>query len=104
MLSDPATVFAALGDPTRLALLGRLHGGEALSIRDLTEGLPISRQGVTKHLRVLEEAGLLASERASREVLFRGRPEGLSAAQAHLERIAGAWDDALARLKAQAEG
>ena len=104
MVSDPATVFAALGDPTRLALLGRLHEGEALSIRDLTEGLPISRQGVTKHLRVLEEAGLLASERASREVLFRGRPEGLSAAQAHLERIASGWDDALARFMAQAEG
>ena len=102
MSPEPARVFAALGDPVRLALLADVAGG-VRSITDLAAGRAISRQAVTKHLKVLEDAGVLTSERAGREVHWRGRPEGLAAAQRHLDRVAARWDGALARLKTHAE-
>ena len=67
--AGPATVFAALGDPTRLALVGRLSVGAPLSIARLAEGSALTRQAVTKHLSVLEAANLVASERRGREKL-----------------------------------
>jgi DNA-binding transcriptional ArsR family regulator len=100
---DPAAVFAALGDPVRLALLAALADG-GRSISDLAAGQTITRQGVTKHLRVLEAAGLVASERSGREIRWRGRPQGLDAAQGCLARIGARWDAALGRLKRHAEG
>lgn len=100
---DPAAVFAALGDPTRLALLAALGDG-ARSITELAAGAPISRQAVTKHLRVMEGAGLLVSERAGRQVRWRGNPAVLGAAQGYLDRVAAGWEAALARLRAHAEG
>jgi DNA-binding transcriptional ArsR family regulator len=102
MSPDPARVFAALGDPVRLALLADLAGG-ARSISALADGKPITRQAVTKHLKVLEAAGMLVSERAGREVRWRGRPDGLAAARRHLDRVAARWDAALTRLKTQLE-
>src|SRR5690606_2289098 len=69
-LSSSAPVFAALGDPHRIALVSRLCQKGPLSIKDLTEGAAITRQAVTKHLRVLEAAGLARSERSGRETVW----------------------------------
>lgn len=96
-----APVFAALGDRTRLVLVGRLRDGRAHSIARLTEGLDLTRQAVAKHLRVLEAAGLVASARAGRESRYELRREGLVEAREWLDRAAAQWDDAIARLQAQ---
>lgn len=102
-VADPAPVFAALGDPTRLALLTRLSDGRPRSIAGLSVGSPLTRQALTKHLRVLEAAGLVASERSGRETRFAYRPEPVEAARAYLERVSAQWDEALGRLRAFVE-
>lgn len=96
---DPASVFAALGDPTRLSLLTRLSDGRPRSISDLSADTELTRQAVTKHLRVLERAGLVASERAGRETRFAYRPEPVERARAYLDRVSAQWDGAVARLR-----
>ena len=68
-LRTRASVFAALGDETRLGLLAKLANGEPLSIARLTEGTRLTRQAVTKHLRVLEDASLVVTRRSGREKL-----------------------------------
>lgn len=103
MRAQPAQVFAALGDPTRLSLLSRLSDGRSRSIADLSSGSPLSRQAVTKHLRVLEGAGLVANERAGREARYSYRPEPVAAARAYLDAVSAQWDDALGRLRAFVE-
>ena len=103
MAPRPAAVFAALGDPVRLDLIAALGKG-ASSLHELARDRPISRQAVSKHLRVLEGAGLVRSTRTGREVLWQPRAEGLDRARAHLDRVAAEWDGALARLKAHVEG
>lgn len=90
----------ALGDPTRLELLQRLADGRAHSIVDLARGLPMSRQGVTKHLLVLEDAGLVASRRVGRENRFVFSPDSVAGVRSWLERISAQWEEALARLQA----
>jgi DNA-binding transcriptional ArsR family regulator len=97
-----APLFAALADETRLALLARLGGGTPLSIARLSEGSPLTRQAITKHLRVLQDAGAVSVARKGRETLFRLEPERLDEARTALDRAARQWDDALARLKAHA--
>ncbi len=97
-------MFAALGDPVRLQLLAALARGEPRSIAELGVAVPITRQGVTKHLRVLEAAGLLVSERTGREVRFRCDTGGLSAAEAFLQEVAVGWEGALVRLKRHVAG
>jgi DNA-binding transcriptional ArsR family regulator len=96
----PAEVFAALGDPTRLSLVMRLSDGETRSIARLSLDAAMSRQALTKHLRVLERAGLVESVRAGRESRFAFRPEPVEAAKACLEAAARQWDEALGRLRA----
>ena len=93
-------MFAALGDATRLNLLARLRDGRPRSIVELTDGLGLTRQGVSKHLRVLEDAGMVRSERIGRESRFVFEPDGLAQARAHLERASRQWDRALERLRA----
>jgi len=100
---DPARLFAALGDPLRLELLARLSRAEALPLGRLVEGLGVTRQGATKHLGVLEAAGLVRAERAGREKLFRLAPDALTEAHGHLARLERGWEDALARLKRHPE-
>lgn len=100
---DPAPIFAALGDPTRLSLLGRLSGGEHLSIRALSADTRLTRQAVTKHLRVLENAGLVTGVRVGRESRFAYRPEPVDAARAYLDAVSLQWDEALQRLRALVE-
>ena len=70
-------MFAALGDETRLSVLARLSDGEPQSISRLTAGTSLTRQAVTKHLRVLEGAGVVRSVRAGRESLFELEPKPL---------------------------
>ena len=101
---DPSPLFAALGDPTRLALLRRLSTDGFLSLTDLTEGTRMSRQAVTKHLRILAEAGIVRNVRVGRENLFALEPRPLAELRDFLDRIAKEWDGALARLKAHVEG
>jgi len=101
--NNAATVFAALGDPTRLALVGRLSAGIPLSIARLTEGSDLTRQAVTKHLRVLESSGVVGRQRAGRESLYRLRPDAIEDMRAYLDGVSRQWDDALGRLKAFVE-
>jgi DNA-binding transcriptional ArsR family regulator len=100
---DRAATFAALGDQTRLALVGKLCNGPPQSISRLAEGSALTRQAITKHLRVLEGAGLVQGVRAGRESLFEFRPEPLDALRAYLDEVSGQWDGALARLKSFVE-
>jgi DNA-binding transcriptional ArsR family regulator len=102
-LKSRAVVFAALGDETRLALLGRLISGEPQSISRLTEGTSLTRQAVTKHLRVLEGAGVVRCVRVGRETQFALEPKPIDDVRAYLDRVSREWDDALARLRAFVE-
>ena len=96
--------FAALGHDTRLSLLLELGERAPLSITELTEGASITRQAVTKHLHVLEDAGLVRSARRGRETLFRADPGALEETRDALAEISRQWDRALIRLKAHVEG
>jgi len=95
-----ASVFAALGDETRLFVLEKLSRGEPQSISRLTAGSRLTRQAVTKHLRVLESAGVVRSVRTGRESLFALEPRRLEEARDFLDGVAREWEGALARLKA----
>ena len=99
-----APVFAALGDATRLRVVMLLCGDGPASIARLTTGTHVTRQAVTKHLRVLEDAGLVQGSRLGRESIWAVNPTQLDEAQRILSEISGQWDSALARLKALVEG
>lgn len=100
---DPAPIFAALGDRTRLSLLGKLADGQARSIATLSTDTALTRQAITKHLHVLQDAGLVASLRVGRESRFAARRETLDEARAYLDGVSRQWDDTLGRLKAFVE-
>src|SRR4051812_7770734 len=99
----PAAVFSALGDETRLAIVNELADGSPRSIARLTGSSSITRQAITKHLRVLQGAGLVRGEREGRETLFRLVPGPLEEAQEYLGRVSAQWDGALSRLRAHVE-
>jgi DNA-binding transcriptional ArsR family regulator len=96
---DAAPLFAALGDETRLRLLGRLSSGGPGSIAQLSAKSGVSRQAITKHLEVLSGAGLVLSSRAGRERIWELEPQRLADAHQYLDQISQQWDDALSRLK-----
>ncbi|WP_092305834.1 helix-turn-helix transcriptional regulator [Pseudomonas sp. NFIX28] len=96
-------IFAALGDETRLRLVVLLCGGGALSISQLTLGTDITRQAVTKHLRVLAQAGLVRDTKLGRERLWAFEPDRLAEARRSLEMIGQQWDQALGQLQAFVE-
>lgn len=98
-----APVFAALGDQTRLALLATLSDGQPYSISRLTRGSRLTRQAITKHLRVLESAGIVHSIRQGRESLFELDPRPIADMKEYLEDVSRQWDQALARLKSFVE-
>ena len=98
-----APLFAALADPTRLALLKRLADGEARPIVALAAGSALTRQAVSKHLAVLSGAGLVGRRRSGREMLYALRPERLAEAREWIDEVAAQWVDALGRLKAHVE-
>lgn len=96
---NPAPIFAALGDATRLQLLARLSRDGPTSITGLAGGAAITRQAITKHLHVLEQAGLVSNARQGRESLWQLEQCRLRDAQRYLDLISRQWDDALGRLK-----
>ena len=100
---SPARVFAALGDATRLALVKKLSRGQPLSITQLTEGCKLSRQAITKHLRVLEGAGIVHSVREGRESRFELDPEPIVSIRKYLDHVSEQWYQVLGRLKAFVE-
>jgi DNA-binding transcriptional ArsR family regulator len=97
-----APVFAALGDETRLSLVSKLCNGPH-SISQLTENTALTRQAITKHLRVLEGAGLVQNRRRGRESIFELCPEPIDEIRDYLDRVSQQWDQALSRLKAYVE-
>jgi DNA-binding transcriptional ArsR family regulator len=96
-------VFAALGDKTRLRLISRLCNHGPMSITSLTAGSNVSRQAITKHLRVMQNAGLLRSQRHGRESVWQVDRRRLEDARHYLDLISRQWDDALGRLRAFVE-
>lgn len=100
---DPASVFAALGDGTRLSLVAKLTGGRPRSITQLTEGSKLTRQAITKHLRILEGAGIVHNARSGRERLFEFDPKPIEGIKEYLDLVSEQWDQALSRLKSFVE-
>ena len=99
-----APVFAALGDETRLLLVAKLCGGHPRSIAQLTEGSKLTRQAITKHLRVLESVEIVHSVHTGRESLFEFDPEPMEGIKKYLDLVSEQWDQALSRLKSFVEG
>ena len=102
-LRDSVPLFAALGDETRLRLIVVLCAGGALSIAQLTSGIGITRQAVTKHLHVLADAGLVRDIKVGRERLWEFEPTRLDEARRSLDAITRQWDHALNKLKMAVE-
>jgi DNA-binding transcriptional ArsR family regulator len=98
-----APVFAALGDETRLTLVAKLSSGQPYSISQLTRGSRLTRQAITKHLRVLENVGIVRSSRRGRESRFQFDPQPIEGMKDYLESVSRQWDRALARLKSFVE-
>jgi DNA-binding transcriptional ArsR family regulator len=99
----PVLVFAALGDETRLSLIAKLCQGEQLSITQLTKDSKLTRQAITKHLRVLESAGIVRSVHKGRESLFVFESEPIAEVRQYLELVSEQWDQTLSRLKSFVE-
>jgi DNA-binding transcriptional ArsR family regulator len=102
-IADAAPVFAALGDPTRLRIVGRLSGEGPQSIARLSEDAGVTRQAVTKHLQALVDAGLVRDTWRGRERVFQFEPSRLARARKHLDLISSQWDAVLMRLQAFVE-
>jgi DNA-binding transcriptional ArsR family regulator len=102
-VSEAVPVFAALADPTRLRLIGRLSARGPLSITRLSEGERVTRQAITRHLETLGQAGLVRDSYHGRERVFELDLKRLEKARQYLDVISAQWDDAAARLKAFVE-
>lgn len=98
-----SSFFNALGDPNRLRIVTRLCDGGPCSTTELAEVVPVSRQATTKHLLLLESAGLVHSQRSGRERIWRMEPAPLSDASEFLTRLSQRWDRAIDRLRAYVE-
>lgn len=98
-----APVFAALGDETRLSLVAKLCEGSPQSISQLTEDSNLTRQAISKHLRVLQDAGIVDSVRVGRESQYEFKPKPIDDVKSYLDRVSKQWDDALGRLKSFVE-
>ena len=94
--------FAALGDPTRWAVLSALGSGDA-SASALAGRLPVSRQAIAKHLSVLEAVGVVESFQVGREVRYRALGSSLSSVARELDRVGALWESRLAAIKEIAE-
>ena len=103
-----ARLFAALGDETRLMLVRMLCDGQQHSISQLSQAQPattskLTRQAITKHLRVLERARLVHGVRRGRESLYELDPRPIERLKEYLDLVSEDWDRALGRLKAMVE-
>ncbi|MFK7740615.1 MAG: ArsR/SmtB family transcription factor [Planctomycetota bacterium] len=95
---EAAPLFAALGDPTRLALVALLSNGGPTSIGALAAHVDVSRQAVAKHLELLADVGLVRGSRSGREHIWELKPKRLATGQGYLARIDAQWDAAVERL------
>jgi DNA-binding transcriptional ArsR family regulator len=102
-LPDGATVFAALGDPVRLAIIARLCGDGPLPTMQLKLGTSLSRQAVTRHLRILEDVGLLRSDRVGRDRSWWIEARQFAKTREYLDEISAQWDARLRRLQSFVE-
>jgi DNA-binding transcriptional ArsR family regulator len=96
LAGDP---FDALGDPNRRAIV-ELLGARGRSVREIAEALPISRPAVSRHLRLLKEAGLVVEEPRGTRRIYRLHAEGVEAVERYLTQV---WGDAAARFRLMAE-
>ncbi|NNF63819.1 MAG: winged helix-turn-helix transcriptional regulator [Acidimicrobiia bacterium] len=97
-MSEVLTTFWALSDPVRLEIVDRVASGSELTVTQLAAVLPMTRQAITRHVRTLEESGLLVGEREGREHRYRVNVAPLTHASGWLDSKRTAWDDALSRL------
>lgn len=91
-VGDP---FDALGDPNRRAIVELLGAGER-SVQELADALPISRPAVSRHLRLLKQAGLVVEQPRGTQRIYRLHDEGIAAVQAYVEQV---WGEAAARFR-----
>lgn len=103
LTADPVRIFAALGDPTRAALVRRLGDGQGVSIARLAADTRLTRQAVTKHLHVLRDAGLVRAERLGRESRFALDPAPMRQASEWMAAVSAEWDARLGRLRDMVE-
>jgi DNA-binding transcriptional ArsR family regulator len=96
----PGDPFDALGDPHRRAIVELLAAGGDRSVQQLADALPISRPAVSRHLRLLKEAGLVTARAEGTRRLYRLHDEGIAAVRAYLEQV---WGDAAARFRLAAQ-
>ena len=101
--AEPDHVLAAMADPTRRQLLATLAATGPATATKLAADLPVSRQAATKHLAILRNAGLVASRKEGRDVLFAVRTHGLTETAGWLAALAAEWDGRLAAIKRIAE-
>jgi DNA-binding transcriptional ArsR family regulator len=97
--ADLSTLFSALADPTRRAILARLAQGEA-PVKDLAEPFALSGPAITKHLKVLENAGLISRSREGQQRPCRFEPQALAPAADWIEQYRAMWEAQLDRLDA----
>lgn len=98
-----APVFDALGDPNRLRIIVRLCEAGPSSTSQVTQAIPVTRQAASKHLALLESAGLVASGRRGRERVWTVRTKPLAEASDYLTQLSRRWDAAVERLRAFVE-
>jgi DNA-binding transcriptional ArsR family regulator len=98
-----APLFDALGDANRLRIIGRLCDVGPCSTSQVTQAIPVTRQAASKHLALLESAGLVSSARRGRERVWTVRTEPLARASDYLDQLSRRWDAAVERLRAFVE-
>ena len=96
-MKDLDAAYAALADPTRRAILARLALGDA-TVGEIAEPFPVSGPAISRHLKVLEGAGLIARTRRGQQLICRLNPEGLKTAQEWLDHYRAFWTGAFDRL------
>jgi DNA-binding transcriptional ArsR family regulator len=98
-----APLFDALGDPNRLRIVVRLCDAGPSSTSQVTQAIPVTRQAASKHLQLLESAGLVISSRRGRERVWTIRTEPLTRASDYLAQLSRRWDAAIDRLRGYVE-
>ena len=102
-MAEPDAVFQALADPTRRTLIRTLSRSGPATLAQLSAQLPVSRQAVTKHLAMLQEAGLVTGRGEVRGRRYELTPGPLADAMGWMVDVGAGWDDRLARLKRDVE-
>ncbi|MGZ4576518.1 MAG: ArsR/SmtB family transcription factor [Mycobacterium sp.] len=103
MSAVSASVFNALGDPNRLRIIVRLCDLGPSSTSQVTSVVPVTRQAASKHLQLLESAGLVTGSRRGRERVWTVQAEPLARASDYLIELSRRWDAAMDRLRAYVE-